>query len=117
MYYNTQRNDVTNDIEDTAHISDIIFGEYFLIYGSLYMKKNVIAYIQFINNRWFFYFQYAGIFYSFYTENDTNRYMDLSVFQNNFFTRAFLIIFFSWYHFILFFYCIRPTKRTISGPF
>jgi len=86
-YYATQQRLVAADVENTNNMSDIIFGEYFLIYGSLYMKKNFIAYIQFINNRWFFYFQYAGVFYSFYTDNETNRYMDLSVLQNNFFTR------------------------------
>jgi len=69
-------------------IDNIVYGQYFHVYDTLYMKKDFLTYIQFINNRWMFFFRFADIFYCFYRRNNTDKFMDIDSIQNGLFINA-----------------------------
>jgi hypothetical protein len=96
-FYIAEHNIVSQFLEQhrksEENFKDIIYGEYFLIYDNLYMKKQFPAYIQFINGRWFFYFYFANTFYSFYKTINTDNFMNFNSLQDHFFDNHNLHIF------------------------
>jgi len=91
-YFNAYQDAVAHQMElspdfNTA-INNIVYGQYFHVYDTLYMKKDFLTYIQFINNRWMFFFRFADVFYCFYRRNNTDKFMDIDSIQNGLFINA-----------------------------
>ena len=87
------QNAVASEFELNRHFNarllQIIYGQYYHIYDTLYIKNDFLTYIQFINNRWIVFFRFAGIFYCFYKRNNTdNKFMDIDSIKNGLFTNT-----------------------------